>query len=98
LRPTETQETRHESTTDAADGRRSIGAHSGRWLIVYPALTVGISRTAIVGLVVLLAAALGGLVLNLNYHVKHRELPIWLVLVHAAAAVVGFLFLAIAVW
>jgi hypothetical protein len=73
-------------------------AGSALTLIVYPAFTVGISRTAIVGLVVLLAAALGGLVLNLNYHVKHRELPIWLVLVHAAAAVVGFLFLAIAVW
>jgi hypothetical protein len=73
-------------------------AGSALTLILYPAFTVGIARTAVLGLVVLLAAAAGGLLLNLNYHVKHRELPIWLVLVHAAVAVVGFVILAIAVW
>jgi hypothetical protein len=73
-------------------------AGSALTLILYPAFTAGISRAAIVGLVILLGAATGGVVLNLNYHVKHRELPIWLVLVHAAVAVIGFLILAIAVW
>lgn len=73
-------------------------AGSALTLILYPAFTVGIARTAVLGLVLLLAAAAGGLLLNLNYHVKHRELPIWLVLVHAAVAVIGFVILAIAVW
>lgn len=73
-------------------------AGSALTLILYPAFTVGIGQAAILGLLVLLAAAGGGLLLNLNYHVKDRELPIWLVLAHAAVAVVGFVILAIAVW
>jgi hypothetical protein len=35
-------------------------------------------------------AAGGGLLLNLNFHLKSLPLPKWLVLVHGAVAVVGF--------
>jgi hypothetical protein len=43
-------------------------------------------------------AALGGLVLNLGYHWKNLALPVWLMLVHAAVAVIGLVVLAIAAW
>ncbi len=38
-------------------------------------------------------AALGGVFMNLNYHWKLLPLPKWLVLVHAAIAVTGFVLL-----
>jgi hypothetical protein len=51
-----------------------------------------------VALVLFVAAAGGGAILNLNYHWKQRPLPKWLVLVHAGAAVAGFVLLLIATW
>ena len=73
-------------------------AGSALTLVLYPAFTVGIPNAAWLGLYVLVAAAAGGAILNLNYHWKSRELPIWLMLVHAAVAVIGFVILAIAAW
>jgi len=73
-------------------------AASGLTLILYAAFTAGLPGGGWLGLVLLLAAVLGGLVLNLRYHWERLELPIWLVLVHAAVAVAGFLVLAISVW
>ena len=46
---------------------------------------------AVVGLAVLAAGALGGLVLNLAYHWPGRPLPEWLVFAHLAVASLGFL-------
>jgi hypothetical protein len=37
-------------------------------------------------------------VLNLKYHWKALALPKWLVIVHAAVAIVGFLMLLVATW
>jgi hypothetical protein len=73
-------------------------AGAGLTLVLYPAFTAGIPSGAWTGLLVLAAAALGGLVLNLGYHWKNLALPVWLVLVHGAAAVIGLVVLAIAVW
>ena len=73
-------------------------AGSGLTLLLYAAFTAGLPGSAWAGLVILAGAALGGLTLNLGYHVKNLALPIWLVLVHTAAAVVGLMVLAIAVW
>ena len=73
-------------------------AGSGLTLVLYAALTVGLPNTAWWGLGVLAVAALGGLVLNLAYHTKRQALPIWLMLVHAAAAVIGLVVLAVAAW
>jgi hypothetical protein len=73
-------------------------AGAGLTLVLYPALTVGIPGAAWLGLVLLIVAAAGGLILNLRYHDKQIELPIWLILVHAGVAIAGFVLLAIAAW
>jgi hypothetical protein len=73
-------------------------AGGGLTLLIYAGFAAGMVAGAWTGLVLLALAALGGLLLNLGYHWKNLPLPIWLVLVHAAAAVVGLVVLAIAVW
>ena len=71
-------------------------AASGLTLILYAGLTSGMPGGGWTGLVLLLVAVLGGLVLNLRYHWK--RLPIWLVLVHAGVAAIGLVVLAISTW
>jgi hypothetical protein len=73
-------------------------AGGGLTLLLYAGFAAGMPSGAWWGLALLAAAALGGLVLNLGYHWKNLALPIWLVLVHAAVAVLGLVVLAIAVW
>ena len=67
-------------------------------LLIYAAATVGLPGRALLAVALLLLAAGGGAVLNLNYHWKQVPLPKWLILVHAAAAVVGFLLLLSVTW
>ena len=67
-------------------------------LLLYAAATVGLPGMALTALVLLLVAGAGGAVLNLNYHWKQLPLPRWLVVVHAVAAVAGFLLLLAATW
>jgi len=67
-------------------------------LLIYAAATVGLPGTALVALALFLAAAVGGAILNLNYHWKQLPLPKWLVIVHAIAAVAGFALLLAATW
>lgn len=67
-------------------------------LLLYAAATVGLPGMALVALVLFLVAAGGGAILNLNYHWKQLPLPKWLIVVHASAAVVGFLLLLAATW
>ena len=67
-------------------------------LLLYAAATVGLPGMALVALALFLAAACGGVILNLNYHLKQRPLPKWLVVVHACAAAVGFALLVAATW
>ncbi len=67
-------------------------------LLLYAAATVGLPKMALVALALFLAAAVGGAILNLNYHWKQRPLPKWLVLAHAGAAVFGFVLLVAATW
>ncbi|MEJ5988860.1 hypothetical protein WG902_02590 [Ramlibacter sp. PS3R-8] len=73
-------------------------AAAGLTLVLYAGLTAGMPAGAWAGVALLLAAALGGMVLNLRYHVERVALPIWLVLGHAAAAAVGLAVLGIAGW
>jgi hypothetical protein len=73
-------------------------AAAGLTLVLYVAIVNGVPGAAWLGLVALLAAVLGGLVLNLGYHWKNQPLPIWLVLAHAALAVTGLVVLALAAW
>ncbi|MEO6031762.1 MAG: hypothetical protein ABIP61_07650 [Burkholderiaceae bacterium] len=73
-------------------------AAAGVTLLLYAAATVGLPQLALIALVLFLLAAAGGAFLNLNYHWKQRPLPKWLVVVHATAAVVGFVLLVMATW
>ena len=68
-------------------------AAAGLTLLAYASLTVGIPTLANWGLVLLLVAAAGGVVLNLGYHLQELRLPAWLVTLHALLAVAGFLLL-----
>jgi hypothetical protein len=65
-------------------------------LLIYAYATVGLPSMAVGALVVLLAAAGGGAILNLKYHWKMQPLPKSLVVVHGVAAAVGFLMLLVA--
>lgn len=67
-------------------------------LLLYAAATVGLPKTALAALVLFIIAAIGGVILNLNYQWKQRLLPKWLVVVHALVAVVGFVLLLVATW
>jgi hypothetical protein len=62
-------------------------------LLLYACVTVGLPTLANAALALFVIAALGGAVLNLNYHWKQLPLPKPLVLGHGALAVVGFLLL-----
>jgi hypothetical protein len=73
-------------------------AASALTLLLYVAVVAGLPGGAWFGLVLLVLAALGGIILNLHYHWERVALPIWLVLVHAAIAAVGFVVLAISAW
>jgi hypothetical protein len=64
-------------------------AASALTLVLYAGFTLGIPRTAWIGLALLIAAALGGVVLNLMYHVKQLPLPKGLVIAHTLLAVAG---------
>ena len=67
-------------------------------LLIYAYFTVGLPRMAQLALLLFLVAAAGGAFMNLNFHWKMLPLPKWLVLVHAAIAVCGFILLVIATW
>ena len=67
-------------------------------LLIYAACTVGLPSLALAATVLFVVAAIGGVYMNLNYHWKMLPLPKWLVIVHGAIAVVGFLLLLTAVF
>jgi ABC-type antimicrobial peptide transport system permease subunit len=67
-------------------------------LLIYAAFTVGLPTLALTATVLFVIAAIGGVTMNLNFHWKALPLPKWLVLVHAAIAVVGFVCLLCAAW
>jgi high-affinity Fe2+/Pb2+ permease len=67
-------------------------------LLVYAALTVSVPPLAKLATWLFLLAAVGGVVLNLYYHLHSLPLPKWLIAAHGAVAVVGFLLLVVATW
>ena len=62
-------------------------------LLMYAAATVGLPKMAVWALVLFTVAAAGGVILNLNYHLKQLLLPKWLMGAHATAMVAEFLLL-----
>ncbi|MGH8139941.1 MAG: hypothetical protein ACREVV_17330 [Steroidobacteraceae bacterium] len=73
-------------------------AAAGITLLLYAACTAGIPQLANAGLVLLVLAALGGLVLNLKYHAQNALLPRGLLVGHALLAVIGFLLVLLPAW
>jgi len=71
-------------------------AAAGVTLLVYGAAFVGMPAPANGGTALLALAAVGGIVLNLEYHWKNRPLPKGLMVGHALVAVVGFLLVVVA--
>ena len=71
-------------------------AAAGLTLLVYAACVAGVPPMANLAIVLFLLAASGGAVLSLAYKWKQILLPAWLVVVHALAAVAGFLLLLMA--
>lgn len=67
-------------------------------LLIYAYFTTGLPGMAQLALLLFLAAAAGGAILNLNFHWKTLPLPKSLVLAHAGIAICGFILLVIATW
>ncbi|MFD2272200.1 hypothetical protein ACFS07_16275 [Undibacterium arcticum] len=67
-------------------------------MLIYAAVTIGLPQLAQAALILFLLAASGGVLLNLNYHLKMVPLPKWMVLAHAGIAIIGFLLLLAATW
>lgn len=65
-------------------------AAAGLTLLAYASATTAVPSLAIIALALFAGAALGGIVLNLAYHLRGIALPIWLVVAHALVAVAGF--------
>ena len=65
-------------------------------LLIFGQLNIGLSRFGLYGLLTLLFAASGGLVLNLGFSWRQQPLPQWLVFVHMSVAFVGFLMVGLA--
>lgn len=72
-------------------------AAAGLTLLIYSALTVGIPRMAQLATGLLVLAALGGTVINLQFHSKMLPLPKALIIGHALLAVSGFVLLLLCV-
>lgn len=62
----------------------------GLLILIYAAVTTGIPTLALVALVILVAAALGGFYLA-SIHLRGQVAPRKFVFVHASIAVIGFL-------
>jgi hypothetical protein len=67
-------------------------------LIAYAAFTSKLPGQAWLGLLLLAGAALGGVFLNLRYHMKEIPLPMAIVLGHAVLAAAGVALVAMAAW
>src|SRR5512141_537405 len=75
-----------------------FAAGAAATLLLYAYFTVGLPRLAAWGLLLFIIAALGGIYLNLNYHMKQQALPIGIMVVHAMIAVAGFVLLVLAIF
>lgn len=62
----------------------------GLLLVIYAAFTTGVSHAALIALVILAVAALGGFYLA-SIHLRGQVAPKPVVFIHAGAAVIGFL-------
>ena len=73
-------------------------AASGLTLLTYAALTDQVHGAAMTGLVLLAVASIGGVAMNLGYHLAGKILPVWLLSLHIALAVAGTLLVVWTAW
>jgi hypothetical protein len=73
-------------------------AASGLTLLAYAGLTDRIHGEAMFGLILLLIASAGGILLNLGFHLAGKLLPSWLLSLHIGVAVAGTLLVAWSAW
>lgn len=71
-------------------------AAAGLTLLLYAAATMSVPHLAMAAALLFLISAVGGVVMNLQYHLNAVPLPKWLVLVHGTIAVAGFACLVVA--
>ncbi len=67
-------------------------------LLTFGWVQLSYTGPATFALLTLMLAALGGLTLNLGYHLRRKPLPEWLVFAHMAVASLGFLVAAVVAW
>jgi len=75
-----------------------LPAAAGLTLLLYATFAFGVSRLAIVALILFVVAAGGGTVLNLAYQQRGLLLPRWLMYLHMLLAVAGFILLGVDVF
>ena len=73
-------------------------AAAGLTLLAYAYFAMSVPAFAAIALLLFLLAAAGGVLMNLRYHLQDLALPVWLILVHAAIAVIAFVLLALSAW
>lgn len=73
-------------------------AASGITLLAYVGLTERIQGEALLGLVLVLAASIGGIIMNLGHHLAGKVLPAWLLTLHIALSVIGTGLVAWSAW
>jgi len=88
---------RHPSSAGLARHGARLCSRRGGHAASLRYFTVGLPSLAAWGLLLFIIAALGGIYLNLNYHMKQQPLPIGIMIVHATIAVVGFVLLVVAI-
>ena len=58
-------------------------------LLVYAAFQADVPGSAVTGMVILLVAAAGGIVMNLHYHLAGQLIPQWLLHVHILLGIIA---------
>jgi hypothetical protein len=78
-------------------GHGAIAA-TGLGFLIYAVMSSTVPALAQISLVVLVLAALGGIMIFAGFHLRGQALPIPLVLGHGATAIVGYALLLIAMY
>ncbi len=73
-------------------------AGAGLTLLTYAAVAEGVPGGAFLGLILLVAAAGGGVVMNLFYQLAGKLLPLWILYLHIALAAIGTGLVAWSAW
>lgn len=71
-------------------------AGAGLTLLLFAAFTIGLPKYALWALILLIAAALGGVFMNLGFQEQRKPLPKPVMYLHALVAVFGFILLIVA--